>query len=444
MTPEEQKRKRLIVALIAIIVIGIIFIAFTTNPAQKPPPEEEVWGELPTEPTYESPNDPGFVSPYDHNKDIRLTLHPVWLKNLPSEIHALSSSQPDCNFIKFVDAEDILSFTLTPTENLDISKAKIYLISHNLMKDPYTTPISEIPHLLALDFESQDDGTWLAETMLGYGFSDTSLLDVLFVYDDNIEMRTQLTITENNTSSPLYWQAKFPDQTLELFFIKMGDDTVTHCYFPDRHNSLFNWLGEATSQGWHHKDGKVFDETETWYFDYEEYTAPLSPNQTLEAHKFTTPDCIVNTEFDVSNTDYLTSYLTQDDEYVHANFGAPNRIIKIGNVTRIEYTYAIFYVDKTDGVIQIDIQPGFVPAINALPYTECTYVELSNICKKYNIDMPIPTTTEQPDMEYYVTRLSFKVGDYTVCYVWESNQPVNITTARFTRIVIHTGDNYNY
>jgi hypothetical protein len=224
----------------------------------------------------------------------------------------------------------------------------------------------------------------------------------------------------------------------------MGDTTVTHCYFSEETTSLLDWLGTATSNGWHHKDGKIFNDTETWYFNYEEYSAPLTPETTLVAHEFINQDQIVHTEFDITNPEYLTSYLGQDDEYVHAHFGAPNRIIQIGSVTRIEYTYAIFYVDKTDGVIQIDIQPGFVPAINALPYTECTFVDLSNICKQYNIDVPQPVKTEQPDMEYYVTKMSFKVGEYTVCYVWESNQPVNITTERFTRIVIHTGDNYNY
>ena len=269
-------KKWLLIGICALIFVFIFGFGFSRQQTTIVPPPQHMT--FPPEPTYDK-NDPNFVSPYNHDNRDFGALMPVWKDSLIVDgIQFTVTSQPDVPWVTNIDAEDVVTITM-PRQRFatDASKAKIIAVLHDDMTDPYTTAVSNYKAFCLSPFVANEDGTWAAKFMFGYDIKDSTIANILFIYDNNVEYYTMVRLTKNNVYSKQHYQWLFPDkQIAEMQFI-CDEQQFTFCYCTSETTTLSEWVSSDTNHAhWVIAENGVYDPTGKWYIDSQYLNTKLS------------------------------------------------------------------------------------------------------------------------------------------------------------------------
>lgn len=442
---KENLRKYGIIGLIIIFLIALGVISFVPKNEEKPP---VVFYQPTPMPTLGNPESPDFKSPYAFDENYTGVVMNVWNKNLRIDyLNITSSNYPNVTFIQSVHQEDVVRVTL-PRQNLgmDTSKVKLLIVAHENMKDPYVTHISDYNILIESSFVETPQGTLETEFMLGYDKTLGSFIDILLVYNDNIEAFTMLRLDKTQKYSRMFYEWLKPNNIVNEMTFKADDKEFTFYYYPDEATNLYDWVASSSNpQKWVQIGDIITNADASWYITPEQCRQTLKNNIIIDVKPITQEtNPFASYIFDTHNPQYLISYLNKDVNTVINRFGTPKNIQTFANIVKIQYDKSIFYIDNKEGVIQIDIQPNAHSIVNGLPFIPTTANDIFTTCRRLNI--PYLSIQDKSDIQlkYYVKILPIKVDKNYISYVWESSLQLSPHFDNCNRIVIHSGEQYIY
>lgn len=440
-----QTKWMLIFGLPAIILF--VLIALNANRADTPQPTEPVFVTLPTQPTFEK-GDPNFISPYDKDDLCIAALRPVWNYQLVADDMTISTTtEPEAQYADRIDVEDVVTIHL-PRQRFatDMSQAKALVILHEDMQDPYITPIQAYKVFCESQFTPNEDGSWTAKFMLGYDAAHSQLVDVLLIYNNNVEYYTMLYVTQKHQYSKMYYQWLTPDKAVaELSFVH-GNTISTYGYYPEQTNTLIEWINSETNpHQWHDVQGMIVDPSANWYLPSEQANQPLTDGATFQMTPVS--DNMLpgtSTTLHTSNPEYITALLCQPQNIVTERLGEPKTTLPFSRGTKMEYDNHVVYLDTQNLVIQIDVLPGTQNVINTLPTQACSGDDLTKALRLSIIPYSEYHNRIDVQAQYYSYSLPIFTETCTISYVWEGELQINPKYDEFTRIVIHAGEKYIY
>lgn len=440
-----QTKKILIIGIPVFILL--LLIGLSSTPAEPSSPTEPIYITLPTQPTFDK-GDPDFVSPYHHENRYIAALCPVWEKQLVvNSLTITTTTSPEVQYVTRVDVEDVVTVHMSRQRfNTDMSKAKVMAILHDNMKDPYLTNPQDYQIFCESGFTPNDDGSWTAQFMLGYDAVSDKIVDILFVYDNNIEYYTMMYITQKHQYSKMYYQWLTPDEPVAEMHFTCGDDVMTYGYYPEKTHTLTAWInGETNPHQWREVQGMIIDPSAKWYLPVEQAYQTIYDGiifQMLPIQNNMLPG--TTPQLNSDNPQYLTSLLHQSRSVVEEKLGTPSRILPLSNVIKMEYRQCVVYLHPQDGVTQIDVLPGTENIINVLPTQACSGENLTKALRLAIIPYGEYQSHTDVQTQFYGYSLSINTPSCTVSYVWEGELQINPEYDEFTRIVIHSGEKYIY
>ena len=441
----ERAKKRLIWLFVAAVVAFILLMnadgALTIQ--QDTPP---VYITLPTEPELNK-DDPNFVSPYKADESYVGMVVKVWKESLVVDGVSITTNNTD-NHTNSVDVEDVVSVTLRRQSlNSDVNQAKLVIVTNNNMKDPYTTPIQQYTSFCESIFEQNENGTWTAKFMLGYSKEQYNNISLLFVYDGEIEYFSALRVTQHHIYSKMYYQWLTPKETVAEFHLVENDiPFATYCFYPSRVNTLSEWIADNTNHDkWQAVQTLITNADATWYINAEDINKPLTDGMTIEVHKVSNNQLpLSETQLNAHSTQYITSWLHKSQEDVIAHFGQPQYSSNTSSLVKLDYHDLRFYIHPEKGVIQIDVKPGYQELPPQLPTQKCTGDILTAHLRSSVIPYIDFISNSNADAQFYSHRLTIDAHDCFISYMWEGESFINPNYEEFTRIVIHSGEEYIY
>lgn len=429
-------------ALIFILIVGL-----SRRPSTPAETTEHAFITLPTQPTFEK-GDPDFVSPYHHEDLYIAVMRPVWDKQLiASGLTLTTTTSPDVQFTSRIDAEDVVTIHMSRQRfSTDMSKAKVMAILHDDMQDPFLTNPNDYKVFCESRFTSNEDGSWTAQFMLGYDAVSSKIVDILFVYDNNIEYYTMMYVTKKHQYSKMYYQWLTPDEPVAEIHFNCGDEVITYGYYPEKTHTLLEWIKSSTNpHQWCEVQGMIVNPSAQWYIPAEQAQQII-----YDGIIFDTVPILNNllpgtaTQFDTTNPQYLTSLLHQPRSVVEEALGPPKQTVQLSHIIKMEYDQCIVYLHPQNGVIQIDVRPGTQNIVNALPTQVCSGEELTKALRLSIIPYGNYRNITDTQAQYYRYYLPIQTSSCTISYVWESELQINPEYDKFTRIVIHSGEEYIY
>ena len=437
-----EAKRRLLWTGIMILCVFLIS-ANWLNPGSSSSTTEPTYMTLPEPPVLDR-NDPNLDSPFNFNDSYVGVLKSVWNDCLNINATNITSNQQAFAFITTADVEDIISVTLSRQSlKLDVNKAFVAVVPAQNMKDPYKTKLTNYTGHKLVPFEQQDDGTWVSQFMIGYSNEIPSAVYLMLCYDGTIEAFTEIRITANHQHSQLYYQWLTPEEPVNTFTITTGDTITTYCYYPQRQKTLADWLNSDMNYAYFQTaHGLLLDKDVLWYADMDTKT-PLSNHLNIDMTHIAETLPVDKHVFDTTNSRYYTTWMGRSQNDIKQHFGEPVSTNTFAGMTQLMYAECHFLL-RDDKVIQLDIQPNTKEIVNGLPHITCTGAQLTQQLRKAVIEYSDYRNTGDFDGNYHAHALSIKVGEYTVSYVWEDAMQFNPEFKEFTRIVIHTGEEYIY
>lgn len=359
-----------------------------------------------------------------------------------SEVYATVISQPNEPFVIRFNAEDTLTIKIPLQNNIDIDKLQLIYVSHDNMQDPYRTPISAFNIIDAKQFTAKDD--WLeCELVIGYDSKVIEGIDVLFVYNDIIEAYSMFKVVTDDSSLMSYWQHQYSDENVLFFNIQCGDEILRYYYFDEGSNSFTQWIQQATNvDEWFIENNYMVNKEKSWAVPLQTYSL-LSNGMTVIAEPYeSTIDSIYTYESD--NPAYGVYYLGKTHDFISQTFGNAMKTTRRGNFTKLDYDIATFYIDDAMGVVQIDLLSTDLAPINGLPNTLITASQLLSQCVSIGAPHPQTITNNNMELSTYSTALLFYNNNWSIGYIWNDNEPVNIMDTECSRIVICLGERYYF
>lgn len=446
-----MKRHAIQVLILSVIILAItitilICTGVITFPSAHNPPNTHP--EPITTPNVDSPDDDEFVSPYHPENNYTGCLMQVWNETINIDAMTITSpTQPHSTFLQYCSVEDVVTVAL-PRQNLgtDISQYKLIIVLHEKMQDPYITPPQNYTILTELLFTETQQGTLEASFQLGYGTGVGSFIDLLLVNNTQIEAFTMIRISAPTNNTKMFYEWKYPDKTVHTMIFQTPQDKWKYFYYAEDVVSLYDWAQSITnSQNWQQINGYITDADVEWYITPEQCTQILHDGITINVlpiNADTNP--FSPHEFQITNARYATYYLNQTCHDVISRFGQPRKIVALPDVTRIEYPKIIFYANNTNHIIQIDIHPDSHSVINGLPYHTSTLQDVLIACRTHNIKYGAIQDKSHTDLKFYTKYISLTIPNGYVSYVWEGELQINPNFTEFTRIVIHSDEEYIY
>lgn len=441
----EKTKQRLIWLFVSAVVAFILLMNADGAPSLQPD-EPPVYITLPTEPELNK-DDPNFVSPYKPNEAYVGMVVKVWKKHLLVDGVTITTNETD-NHTNSIDVENVVSVTLRRQSlSSDINKAKLIIVTDNNMKDPYTTPAKQYKSFCESTFEQNENGTWTAKFMLGYSKEEYSNVSLLFIYDNEIEYFTALRVTQKNIYSKLYYQWLTPQETVaEFHLVENGVPFITYCFYPSRVNTLNDWINDNTNHDkWKQVQTLITNADATWYIDAKDINQSLTDGMTIEVHKVqnnTLP--LPSTPLNAHDAQYITSWLRKSQDEVVGHFGKPQYSSTMSSLVKLDYSNLRFYIHPENGVVQIDIKPGYNVLPPQLPTQSCTGETLTSILRTSVIPYSDFTSNSNADTKFYSHKLTIDAHDCFISYMWEGESFINPHYEEFTRIVVHSGEEYIY
>lgn len=444
LSPQTKK-----ILLIGIPVMIFVLLVAINGPSSNTntEPTGTTYITLPPEPTFDK-NANDFVSPYQSDDLHIASMSPVWNEQLITDnLTITTTTHPDVQFVSRIDVEDVVTIHMPRQRlNTDMSKAKIIAILHEDMQDPYVTNPQEYQAFCKSEFAANDDGSWTAQFMLGYDASSHDIVDILFVYENNIEYYTMMYITQKHKYSKMYYQWLTPDETVSEMNFICGDTVITYGYYPNKVHTLAEWIKSDTNpHQWHEVQGMIVDPSVTWYLPAEQSSHAIHDNiifDMLPIQNNLLPGVTITLAS--NNPQYLTSLMHQPRNVVEDRLGTPKRTSQFSNVIKMEYNQYIIYLHPQNGVTQIDVLPGAYNIINALPTHACSGEELTKVLRLLIVPYNDYRNTTDVQAQYYGYHLSVPATSCTISYVWAGEKHINPQYDKFTRIVIHSGEEYTY
>lgn len=440
-----QTKRLLLFGILALIFVLLIAIS---NPQSNTTtaPTGSTYITLPPEPTFNK-GDPDFVSPYQQTDLYIAAMRPVWNEQLIiDDLTITTTTRPDISFASRIDAEDVVTINMPRQRfSTDMSKAKVIAILHDNMLDPYLASPNQYQVFCESGFTANEDGSWTAQFMLGYETDAQEIVDILFVYDNNIEYYTMMYITQKHKYSKMYYQWLTPDKVIAEMHFTCGDDILTHCYYPDKTHTAIEWItSETNPHQWITVQGMIVDPSVRWYIPEEQAHQTLYDGITFDMLPVQDVLPGTTTPLDNPNPQYLTSLLHQSRSAVEDKLGTPKQISQLSDIVKLKYDQCIVYLHPQNGVMQIDVLPGTQNVINALPTHACSGEELTKVLRLLIVPYNDYRNTTDVQAQYYGYHLSVPATSCTISYVWEGEKHINPQYDKFTRIVIHSGEEYTY
>ena len=440
-----EKAKNKLLWIFISVIVAIILIGNAGGMSLSEPTPKPEYITLPTIPELDR-YDPNFVSPYDPNDKYVGAVVKVWQESLRVDgMQVVTSSNP--NHTNTVDVEDVVTVKLMRQNiDADINKAKILIVAQDTMQDPYITHPTKYRTICEGRFEQAEDGTWFSQFMLGYSDETYTHIAMLFVYDNDIEYFSGLRVTRNYTYSKLYYQWLTPDKEIaEMHFID-GDKKYTYCYYPEYTSTLTEWVKNSTNHaGWMIVQNIIVASDATCYIAADDVLQQLYDGIQIPLHRAENNRLpIAPPDIDTESTEWLTRFMSVDKSVVIAQLGDPLYESTFSTITKLEYPNYHFYIDDTDGVIQINLRCNTQLLPPELPTTAMTGEELTTHLLMNGIQYHDIVNIGNASVQHYAYRLSVPLKNCTISYVWESEIQISSSYDEFTRIVIHTGEEYIY
>lgn len=437
-----SKRTMSILFVVGLLILVTSVAIFSPQSNTEEPPITETPSTSTPEPddSFEPDED---ESPYDYNARPYHCINPIHDTALNVEgIIINTSTRPDERFVNTIDVGEVINIVLPkqPAE-IDISQIRVYGFAHENMKDPFKHTIDtfESP-IFVCEFDKTIDGI-STQAMIGYKAPINYVLDMLFTYKGKIVYHT-LFMTQNELiENKAYWENKYPGETFEAFYFITGDDKQTAYYIPTENLTLLDWLEQVSASQWTSECGAIIDNYHTWMVDQSLNSTVLTPGIEIPTQPYKPLRNLV--DFETDNPDYLLSYLHKSEADIIAKFGTPDSRAEKGGVYLLAYTDVEFYI-RDDKVEQITLLTNKYAPINYLPQNPCTLAALLALLDDAN--MIYPEINSQSDVENnrFRSNAPIMMEGWTITYVWDTNTPHNTATDNFTRIIIHTGEQYPY
>ena len=357
-----------------------------------------------------------------------------------SELSIKADASPNTNYARTVDAEDVIEITLGKQDSsFDINKLSIIGVAHQNMKNPYKTASTQFDSEFREIFTKNGD-EFISQFSIGYKTNIVDAVELLFVYDGKIEAYVPVLMVFQHKTSVPYWRYMRPLENVQQFHIQCGESLLDYCYFEQNPTTVLSWHTQDCSlYDWELYEGWLVDKNRQWMISPEQYRETLTGDCTIIAEPFD-ESSFFPYEYDDENPNYAVYYLGADAQKVINKFHEPQSVRKFGDITIIQYPEFSFYLDNNT-VVQIDIINGdtLLP-INDFVTKHSTGAVIHDKCNALNIDYPDVLHSFDEQFSIYQYILPFKNNNWTVAYIWESNEPINTNITEFTQISIYIGD----
>ncbi|MBQ8806173.1 MAG: hypothetical protein IJZ68_06775 [Bacteroidaceae bacterium] len=440
----NEKAKNRLLWYVIFFIAGAIIVLNVMSAPDEAVPTGPTYITLPT-PEPLDRNDPNFTSPYNPDILVAGMMKIVWNESLVfDDIQLQTSSAPDIQMNNTIDVEDVVSIKL-PRQSLKClpQNAGILVVPLSEMKDPYLTSVSQYDNAIKVPFTMQEDGTWLTQFTLGYSENIPAKICVLLYYEEDIEAFITLKVTVNNMYSEAYYKWLHPDVPISTFIIKIGDNTETYCFYPEETPTLQSWIDSYMNHDAYHAIHGFMVDKSVKYHTLNTTDIALTDEMVIVMQAFDTQLPVDAYQFN-TEASQLYALMGTTQENVQSVLGEATYIVSMSHITKLEYTNYIVYIDNTQGVVQIDIMPNVQEFLQGLPYQPCTGEKLCQYLRSNVIPCNQYTNRSDIETQYHAYALPIPVGEYTVSYVWEATQQFNPDYTEFTRIVIHSGEEYIY
>lgn len=448
---KQNKRATAIGITVVLVVVFILLVIFSPKETKDPAPTTDPTSgtylpdsALPT-PTNPNPVEPEYESPYDPNENCCRVMIPVYQS--PLNIFGMtvtSSSEPDDTYISEINVEDVVTISLaTQPPEIDIQKLSIVGYLHEDFHDPYITPLDNFPEPLFSAPFQEKDGRYNAQFMIGYGYPINSFIDVIFVYDNQIVYFTMFMVTEGDGTSEEYWEHYFPGASIGKFTITCDQKVYSYCFFIKEGATLETWARSRTNvDEWTMHPTYLANQQKTWFIPVEQCDIPLKDgiNFTATKDKPAEPEPFT---FDDTNPEYLVSYIGSTKDAVISKFGEPKSQEALGSAMKLLYEHAVFYISD-NAVVQIDVLNSSASPINGLVNKPTNSDSIENTLNSLGIEIPEYNWITDTPSSYYCVKLPITHNNWTVCYVWESQEQFVPSEMNFTKMVIYSGEDYYY
>jgi hypothetical protein len=448
---KQNKRAVSIGITVALVIILVLLIILnpkeTKEPSLSTDPTIGTYlpdSALPT-PTNPRPEEPEYESPYDPNENCCCVMIPIYQSELNIfGMTVTAPSSPDSTYLTEINVEDTVTISLSKQpDNIDMNKLSVIGFLHNDFPDPYITSVENLPEPLFSAPFHESDGRWNAQFMIGYGYELGAFIDVIFVYDNQIVYFTMFMVTEGDGTSEEYWEHYFPGASIGNFTITCDKVVYNYCFFVKEGATLETWVRSRTNvDEWEMYPTYLANQEKTWFIPIEQCNIQLQDgiNFTATKDKPAEPEPFT---FDDTNPEYLVSYIGATKDVVISEFGEPNSQEAMGSTTKILYEQAAFYISD-NLVVQIDVIDHSVVTINGLDTNPTNSDSIENTLNSLGIEIPKYKWITDVPSSYYCVKLPITHNNWTVCYVWESKEQFVPSEMNFTKIVIHSGEDYYY
>ncbi len=439
----SQKRLLILGAIGAVLLVLVCCLiphgSSHNNTATPPTTEQPDWTEPPIidipEEDEKSQYNPNHVDVYCMIPTIATP--PIDL----SSIKIFTTSDPNVEFAMRVHAEDVITFEVSNIPyGIRPEDIKAYGIPHSSMKDPYVTSIDQYTNKIFETAFSKRDDKLVAQAMVGYGVTTDTLLDVLFVYKGQICYYAMFHVDNDIKNTLEGWQHAYPDETFEVFYIQHNDKKMSCYYASNKVKTLTDWMNSTQNVYALHLEKDILaNGLEEWMLTLEQGEELLTPDKVFHANDYVKPE---PHKFETDNNKYAVSYLGKNKDEIVAILGQPQSSNEQGAATKMVYADKTIYL--TNNVcVQVDLTSQAEP-INGLPGKQTNAEEIAKQCQYTGIsDYEIKGFISDDGKTFYY-RMMLQYENWTVCYIWETTEAIEIATTNFTRVVVYSGDNVHY